>query len=411
MSAMDSRISAPEGASGAVALPFAKMTDLDIAGKRLLIRQDLNVPFDDNGRVSSTGRLKAALPTLRYALNAGACVMVTSHLGRPAEGRPDVGHSLAPVARCLAEMLGVDVPLVTDWLDGVDVGAGQVVMCENTRFNVGEKANDEQLSRRMAGLCDIYVMDAFGTAHRAHASTAGVARFAPVACAGPLLVGEVQALTAALENPDRPLVAIVGGSKVSTKLELLENIANVADELILGGGIANTFLAAAGVNVGTSLYEPDLLGAARHVARAIRTRGGEIPLPTDVVAATELSPEAHPEVRPVGELESDEMILDIGPQTREAFAAILGKAGTIVWNGPVGVFEIDQFGYGTQRLSQAVSRSAGFSIAGGGDTLAAIEKYGIVGDVSYISTGGGAFLEFLEGKKLPAIAALEAHAG
>lgn len=389
--------------------PFLKMEDVDLAGKRVLIRQDLNVPFL-NGEVSSTGRLKASVPTLRMALDAGARVMVMSHLGRPKEGVSDDEHSLAPVARCLSDLLRQDVPLVENWLDGVDVEPGQVVMCENVRFNVGEKANDEALSRKMAALCDVFVMDAFGTAHRAQASTEGVARFAPVACAGPLLAAEVEALSAALESPKRPLVVIVGGSKVSTKLELLENLAHVADELILGGGIANTFIAAAGHNVGASLHEPDLLGAARLVNSEMSKRGGEIPLPVDVIAATEFSPEAHPETRPVDEVESDEMILDVGPKTRDKFAAIIKKAGTVVWNGPLGVFEIDQFGGGTHVLARAIADSPAFSIAGGGDTLAAIEKYRVESKISYISTGGGAFLEFLEGKKLPAIAVLEARA-
>jgi len=386
-----------------------KMQDIDLAGKRVLIRQDLNVPFA-NGEVSSAGRLKASVPTIKAALDAGAKVMVMSHLGRPKEGEPDAEHSLAPVARYLSELLRVDVPLVTDWLDGVDVGPGEVVMCENVRFNVGEKSNDEALSRKMAALCDVFVMDAFGTAHRAQASTEGVARFAPVACAGPLLAAEVEALQAALGDPARPLVVIVGGSKVSSKLELLESLANVADQLIVGGGIANTFLAAAGHNVGASLYEPDLVGAARLIDREIRSRGGEIPLPTDVIAATEVSPEAHPEVRPVSEVENDEMILDVGPDSRDRIAEILKDAGTIVWNGPLGVFEIDQFGGGTHVLARAIARSKAFSIAGGGDTLAAIEKYRIEADVSYISTGGGAFLEFLEGKTLPAIAVLQERA-
>ncbi|GAB3681264.1 phosphoglycerate kinase [Salinisphaera aquimarina] len=386
-----------------------KMEDVDLAGKRVLIRQDLNVPFA-NGEVSSAGRIKASVPTIKAALEAGARVMVMSHLGRPKEGEPDSEHSLAPVARYLSELLRMDVPLVTDWLDGVEVGEGEIVMCENVRFNVGEKANDEALAKKMAALCDVFVMDAFGTAHRAQASTEGVARFAPVACAGPLLAAEVEALTAALGDPARPLVVIVGGSKVSSKLELLESLANVADQLIVGGGIANTFLAAAGHNVGASLYEPDLLGAARLIDREIRNRGGEIPLPTDVIAATEVSPEAHPEVRPVSEVESDEMILDVGPDSRDRIARILQDAGTIVWNGPLGVFEIDQFGGGTHVLARAIARSEAFSIAGGGDTLAAIEKYRIEDDVSYISTGGGAFLEFLEGKTLPAIAVLEERA-
>lgn len=386
-----------------------KMEDVDLAGKRVLIRQDLNVPFV-NGEVSSAGRLKASVPTIRNAMQAGARVMVMSHLGRPKEGVPDSEHSLAPVARYMSDLLRCDVPLATDWLDGVEVGEGEIVMCENVRFNVGEKTNDEALSRRMAGLCDVFVMDAFGTAHRAQASTEGVARFAPVACAGPLLSAEVDSLRAALSAPKRPLVVIVGGSKVSTKLELLESLAAVADQLIVGGGIANTFLAAAGHRVGKSLHEPDLVGAARMIDREIRSRGGHIPLPTDVIAATEVSPEAHPEIRPVGEVEDDEMILDVGPKTRDAFADILINAGTIVWNGPLGVFEIDQFGGGTHVLARAIARSPAFSIAGGGDTLAAIEKYRVESEVSYISTGGGAFLEFLEGKTLPAIAVLEARA-
>lgn len=386
-----------------------KMEDVDLRGKRVLIRQDLNVPFV-NGEVSSAGRLKASVPTLKAALAAGARVMVMSHLGRPKEGEPDSEHSLAPVAEYLSELLRQEVRLVGDWLDGVDVGEGEIVMCENVRFNVGEKANDEALSRRMAALCDVFVMDAFGTAHRAQASTEGVARYAPVACAGPLLAAEVESLRAAMLDPKRPLVVIVGGSKVSSKLELLESLASVADQLIVGGGIANTFLAAEGYDVGASLHEPDLVGAARLINREIQSRGGNIPLPVDVVAATELSPEAHPEVRPVGELESDEMILDVGPKTRDAFADILVNAATILWNGPVGVFEIDQFGGGTHVLARAIARSSAFSIAGGGDTLAAIEKYRIEDQVSYISTGGGAFLEFLEGKTLPAIAILEERA-
>ena len=386
-----------------------RMKDIDLAGKRVLIRQDLNVPFV-NGQISSPGRLKAAVPTLRAALDAGAKVMVMSHLGRPKEGEPDDDHSLAPVADHLSGLLRQEVPLVSDWLDGVEVGDGEIVMCENVRFNTGEKANDEALSKRMASLCDVFVMDAFGTAHRAQASTEGVAQYAPVACAGPLLSAEVDALTAALHEPRRPLVVIVGGSKVSTKLELLESLSHVADQLIVGGGIANTFLAAAGHDVGSSLHEPDLVGAARLIDREIRARGGEIPLPTDVIAATEVSPEAHPEIRPVTEVESDEMILDVGPKSRDKFAKILENAGTIVWNGPLGVFEIDQFGGGTHVLARAIARSEAFSIAGGGDTLAAIEKYRIDNDVSYISTGGGAFLEFLEGKTLPAIAVLEARA-
>ncbi|MDT0633911.1 phosphoglycerate kinase [Salinisphaera sp. W335] len=388
-----------------------RMSDIDLAGKRVLIRQDLNVPVDEQGRITSEARLRASLPTLRGALDAGASVLVMSHLGRPKEGKPDAANSLAPVAAWLSQALGVDVPLVTDWLDGVDLPAGAIALCENVRFNTGEKANDEGLSRRMAALCDVYVMDAFGTAHRAQASTEGVARFAPTACAGPLLAREIDALSAALENPRRPLVAIIGGSKVSTKLELLENLSDVADQLILGGGIANTFLAAAGFDVGASLHEADLVDTARRIQQKVEAGGGNIPLPTDVVCATEFSVEAHAQARQASEVESDEMILDVGQQTRSRFAAILESAGTIVWNGPVGVFEFDQFGGGTRSLAEAVASSPAFSIAGGGDTLAAIEKYDIEADISYISTGGGAFLEFLEGKTLPAIAALEARSG
>lgn len=386
-----------------------RMSDIDLAGKRVLIRQDLNVPVDEQGRITSEARLRASLPTLRSALDAGASVLVMSHLGRPKEGEPDAANSLAPVAAWLAQALDVDVPLVTDWLEGVDLPAGGIALCENVRFNAGEKANDEGLSRRMAALCDVYVMDAFGTAHRAQASTEGVARFAPTACAGPLLAREIDALSAALENPKRPLVAIIGGSKVSTKLELLENLSDVADQLILGGGIANTFLAAAGFDVGASLHEADLVDTARRIQQKVEAGGGNIPLPTDVVCATEFSVEAHAQARQASEVESDEMILDVGQQTRSRFAAILESAGTIVWNGPVGVFEFDQFGGGTRSLAEAVASSPAFSIAGGGDTLAAIEKYDIEADISYISTGGGAFLEFLEGKTLPAIAALEAR--
>lgn len=385
------------------------MSDLDLANRRVLIREDLNVPVAD-GEVRSGGRIRACLPTLRAALAAGARVMVMSHLGRPEEGVPDERHSLAPVAKALATALGCDVPLVSDWLDGVDVGAGEIVLCENVRFNAGEKANDEKLARRMAALCDVFVMDAFGTAHRAQASTEGVARYAPTACAGPLLTAEVDALTAALQTPKHPLVIIVGGSKVSTKLTLLQSLAHVADGLIVGGGIANTFLAAAGHAVGASLYEPNLVAAARDIYNDVTARGGHLPLPIDVVTATEVAPEAQPEIRSVEAVEADEMIVDVGPKTRAAFERLLADAGTIVWNGPVGVFEVDQFGGGTQALAAAIAASDAFSVAGGGDTLAAIEKYGVDAQISYISTGGGAFLEFLEGKTLPAIAVLEARA-
>ncbi|WP_348760606.1 phosphoglycerate kinase [uncultured Salinisphaera sp.] len=381
------------------------MDDVELAGKRVLIREDLNVPIKD-GEVTSAARLRAALPTIKKAIEAGARVMVMAHLGRPTEGEPTEADSLGPVARWLSGELGFEVPLIKDWLDGVEVAEGELVVCENVRFNVGEKANDEALARKMGALCDVFVMDAFGTAHRAQASTEGVARFAPKACAGPLLMAEVKALTAAMDNPKRPLVVIVGGSKVSSKLALLKSLSSLADQLIVGGGIANTFLAAAGHDVGGSLYETDLVDEAKAIHADIRANGGDIPLPEDVIVANELSENATAEQRAVDGVGADEMILDIGPKARESVAGILKSAGTIVWNGPVGVFEIDAFGGGTEALSQAIAESEAFSIAGGGDTLAAIEKYGVGNDVSYISTGGGAFLEFLEGKTLPAIAAL-----
>ncbi len=386
-----------------------RMMDQDLAGKRVLIRQDLNVPVAE-GRITSDARLRASLPTLRAALDAGAAVMVCSHLGRPKEGVFAAEHSLAPVAAYLGEQLGIPVPLVRNWRAGVDLQPGQLVLLENVRFEPGEKADDEALARDLAKLCDVYVMDAFGTAHRAQASTHGVARFAPVACAGPLLAAELEALGAALKSPKRPLVVIVGGSKVSTKLQLLENLAELADRLILGGGIANTFLAAAGHPVGTSLYEPDLLDAARHVMQRMQARGAEIPLPVDVITATEFSAEAQARTRDVDAVGADEMILDVGPKTRELLANTLNGAGTIVWNGPVGVFEIEQFAGGTAAMARAIADSSAFSIAGGGDTLAAIDKYQIAGQISYISTGGGAFLEFMEGKVLPAVAILEQRA-
>lgn len=386
-----------------------RMTDLDLAGKRLLIRQDLNVPVS-GGRITSDARLRASLPTLQRALDAGASVLVVSHLGRPKAGQLDPDHSLTLVAAWLSNALGRTVPLITNWIDGVNLAPGQIALGENTRFAEGEKQDDENLSRRMAALCDIYVMDAFGTAHRAEASTHGVARFAPVACAGPLLAAELDALGKALAEPKRPLAVIVGGSKVSTKLDLLNNLADVADQLIIGGGIANTFLAAAGHPVGKSLYEPDMLDTARSILAKIRARGGDIPLPEDVVVATEISVEARAEVRPVSEVLDDEMILDIGPKSAAKLAQQLRDAGTIVWNGPVGVFEYDAFAAGTRALAKAIAESQGFSLAGGGDTLAAIDKFGIADDISYISTGGGAFLEFLEGKTLPAVAILEQRA-
>jgi phosphoglycerate kinase len=389
-------------------LAVLRMLDLDLRDKRVLIREDLNVPIKD-GRVTSDARLKAALPTLRAALEMRARVIVVSHLGRPKEGAVDRALSLAPVAAKLGELLSADVPLVADWLDGVDVAPGRLVLCENVRFNVGEKANDAKLGKRMAALCDIFVMDAFGTAHRAEASTAAVAEHAPVACAGPLLVAELDALAAALEAPKRPLVAIVGGAKVSSKLEVLQSLASKVDGLILGGGIANTVLAAAGVAVGRSLMEKDMLGFARALLAGKFGRAA-IPLPTDVVVAPNLEPEARGRIRPVREVGHDEMILDIGPQTAALYAEHLGRAGTIVWNGPLGVFEHTEFAAGTRRVAEAVAASRAFSIAGGGDTLAAIEQFAVSERISYISTGGGAFLEFLEGKELPAVAVLAKRA-
>lgn len=380
-----------------------KMTDLPLAGQRVLIREDLNVPVK-HGRVSSDARLRAALPTIQAAVEAGAKVMLMSHLGRPTEGEPAEEFSLAPVAERLGELLGHPVRLVDDYLDvSLDLLDGEVVLLENVRFNLGEKQDDETLAKQYAALCDIYVMDAFGTAHRAQASTHGVARFAPSACAGPLLAGELDALEKALATPQRPMAAIVGGSKVSTKLEVLNALSEKCDQLIVGGGIANTFIAAAGYNVGKSLYEADLVEQAKALMAKV-----EIPLPTDVVVATEFSERATAVTKPVDQVGDDEMILDIGPDTAGRLAGLLKDAGTILWNGPVGVFEIDQFGRGTEALSQAIAESNGFSIAGGGDTLAAIDKYAIADRVSYISTGGGAFLEYVEGKTLPAVAALEA---
>lgn len=387
-------------------MAVVKMSDLDLAGKRVLIREDLNVPVQD-GKVTSDARIRASLPTIKAALNAGARVMILSHLGRPTEGTYDSEFSLAPVAAHLASLLERPVPLVADYLDGVAVADGEAVMCENVRFNTGEKKNDETLGKRYAALCDVYVMDAFGTAHRAEASTHAVARFAPVACAGPLLAAELDALEKALANPARPLAAIIGGSKVSTKLTILEALTSKVDKLIVGGGIANNFLKAAGFPVGTSLYEPDLVEEAGRLLREARARGGEIPLPVDVVVATEFAETAAAVIKNVADVADNEMILDVGPKTAALYAEILEKAGTIVWNGPVGVFEMAPFSKGTEALCRAVAASGAFSIAGGGDTLAAIDKYGVARDVSYLSTGGGAFLEFLEGKKLPAVAVLE----
>ena len=391
-----------------MALKVKRMADLALKGKRVLIREDLNVPVKD-GKVTSMARIEAALPTLRLALEAGARVMVMSHLGRPKEGKPDPAASLAPVAAKLGELLGRSVPLAAKWLDGVDVEAGELVLCENVRFNVGEEADDDGLSKRMAALCDVFVMDAFGTAHRAQASTNGVARQAPVACAGPLLVAELEALGKALESPKRPLAAIIGGSKVSTKIEVLQALSTKVDELILGGGIANTILAAGGVNVGKSLYEKDMLDFS---AKLLRGEFGKAksPLPTDVVVAKSLDAGVKGRVTSVREVADDEMILDIGPATAALYAERLMSAGTIVWNGPLGMFENPEFAAGTRRVAEAVAASDAFSIAGGGDTLAAIEQFGVGDSISYISTGGGAFLEFLEGKKLPAVATLEQRA-
>ncbi len=388
-------------------MSIVRMTDLDLSGKRVLIRQDLNVPIDESGRITSEQRITASLPTLKLALEKGAAVMVASHLGRPKEGVWSEADSLAPVARRLSELLGKEVPLVKDWVDGVDVAPGQIVLLENCRMNVGEKADDEALSKKYAALCDVFVMDAFGTAHRAQASTHGVIRFAPVAAGGPLLMAELDALAKALHEPAKPLLAIVAGSKVSTKLELLSNLVGKVDQLIVGGGIANTFIAAAGHGVGKSLYEPDLIDTAKKIVADARARGADIPLPSDVVVAKQFLPEAEATVKAVDAVAEDDLILDIGPDTARRYAELIAGAGTVVWNGPVGVFEFDAFSGGTETLARAIAASSAFSIAGGGDTLAAVDKYGIADEVSYISTGGGAFLEFLEGKTLPAVAALE----
>ncbi len=385
------------------------MQDLDLRGKRVLIREDLNVPVE-NGRITSTQRLDASLPTIVAARDAGAKVMVLSHLGRPKEGEFDEASSLTPVAEWLGEKLGKPVRLVRDYLDGVEVADGEVVVLENCRMNVGEGKDDDALSKKYAALCDVFVMDAFGTAHRAQASTHGVIRFAPVAAAGPLLARELDALGKALENPQHPLLAIVAGSKVSTKLELLQNLVGRVDQLIVGGGIANTFILAAGHGVGKSLVEADLVDTAKKIMADAKARGAEVPVPTDVVVATEFAATAKATVKPVDQVADDEMILDIGPDTAARYAALIAKAGTVVWNGPVGVFEFDAFGKGTETLARAIAASSAFSIAGGGDTLAAVDKYGIEDGVSYISTGGGAFLEFLEGKELPAVAALTQRA-
>ena len=391
-------------------MSILRMTELDLSGKRVLIRQDLNVPVAD-GRVTSDQRITASIPTIKLALEKGAAVMVTSHLGRPKEGSWSEADSLAPVAARLSELLGFDVPLVRDYLDGVEVKAGQLVLLENCRMNVGEKADDEALSRKYAGLCDVFVMDAFGTAHRAQASTHGAIRFAKQAAGGPLLMAELDALAKALQHPARPLLAIVAGSKVSTKLELLSSLVGKVDQLIVGGGIANTFIAAMGHGVGKSLVEMDLIDTAKQIMADAKARGADIPLPLDVVVAPAFAADAPATIKRIDEVGADDMILDIGPQTSAAYAALIAKAGTVVWNGPVGVFEFDAFGKGTEVVARAIAASPAFSIAGGGDTLAAVDKYGIEDRVSYISTGGGAFLEFLEGKELPAVAALHARVG
>lgn len=390
-------------------MSIIKMTDLDLANKRVLIREDFNVPLKD-GAISDDTRIRAALPGIKGALRSNARLMLMSHLGRPVEGMYDETSSLKPVTERLSELLGEDVPLIADWLNGVEVAPGEAVLLENVRFNKGEKKNDDELGRKMARLCDVFVMDAFGTAHRAEASTHAVAKFAPIACAGPLLAAELDALSLALLSPARPLTAIVGGSKVSTKLTVLENLVSRVDHLIVGGGIANTFLLASGRKIGKSLCEPDLVVQAKKIIEAMREKGGEAPIPVDVVCASELSESARATVKSADEIGEDDRVLDIGPKTREILARIIASAGTIVWNGPVGVFEVEQFAKGTEAISHAIANSKAFSIAGGGDTLAAISKFGISDRISYISTGGGAFLEFLEGKKLPAVEVLESRA-
>lgn len=391
-------------------LPFKRLTDQNVQNKRVFIRVDFNVPVDSEGNITEDTRIRASLPGIEYCIRNNAALMLTSHLGRPTEGEYDDKLSLAPVAKRLESLIGKPVRLVKDWVDGVDVKAGEVVLLENCRFNVGEKKNKPELSQKIAALCDIYVNDAFGTAHRAEATTHGAAEFAPVACAGPLLAAELDALGAALSNPKRPMVAIVAGSKVSTKLTILNSLAEKVDQLIVGGGIANTFMAAKGLPVGKSLCESELLDEARSIIAKMEARGAAVPIPTDVVVGAEFSPTAKATTKTVAEVSATDMIFDIGPDTAETLASILKNAGTIVWNGPVGVFEFDQFGEGTRRVAQAVAESAAFSIAGGGDTLAAISKYNISEQVSYISTGGGAFLEFLEGRVLPAVEILQKRA-
>lgn len=389
---------------------FKKMTDLALAGKRVFIRADLNVPQDASGAITDDTRIRATVPAIKHALKAGAAVMVTSHLGRPSEGECRPEDSLAPIAQRLSELLGVAVPLKRDWTGGVEVAPGAVVMLENCRCNKGEKKNDDALARRMAALCDVYVNDAFGTAHRAEATTHGIAKYATVACAGPLMAAELEALALALEHPQHPLVAIVGGSKVSTKLTLLKTLVQKVDELIVGGALANTFLLAAGYSVGKSLVEQELVPEAQAIIAAAKAKGSAMPLPVDVVCAKEFSAQAQATLKAIADVAADDLILDIGPQSSARLSEILARAGTIVWNGPVGVFEYDQFGGGTARLAQAIAQSKAYSLAGGGDTLAAVAKYGITENISYISTGGGAFLEFLEGRTLPAVEILEQRA-
>ncbi len=391
-------------------MTILKLTDLNLAGKRVFIRADLNVPQDDAGNITDDTRIRASVPGIKLALEKGAAVMVTSHLGRPTEGELKPEDSLAPIAKRLSELLGKPVPLKQNWVDGVDVKPGEVVMLENCRVNKGEKKNDDALAQKMAKLCDIYANDAFGSAHRAEATTHGIAKFAPIACAGPLMAAELEALGKALTKPARPLLAIVGGSKVSTKLTVLKALSDKVDQLIVGGGIANTFMLAAGLNIGKSLVEKDLLQEAKDIIAAAKAKGGEVPIPVDVVTAKEFSATAEATVKDVEEIEDDDMIFDVGPMTVRNYMDIVRKAGTILWNGPLGVFEFEQFGKGTESLSNSIAGSSAFSIAGGGDTVAAIAKYGVTNQISYISTAGGAFLEFLEGKKLPAVAVLEERA-
>lgn len=385
------------------------MDDFNLSEKRVLIREDLNVPLKD-GNIADDSRILAALPTIKTAIGKNACVMLVSHLGRPKEGQFDAAFSLAPVAERLSELLGQEVKLVENWLNGVEVGPGEVVLCENIRFAIGEKSNDDALARKMASLCDIYINDAFATAHRAQASTHGIANYAPKVCAGPLLKAELDALGKALEEPARPMIAIVGGAKVSTKLEVLNSLVNQVDQLIVGGGIANTFIKAAGYEVGKSLIEADLVDVAKDLIEQAKARGAEIPIPVDVVCAKEFSEDAAATIKAVSDIEADDMVLDLGPETVKALVEKFASAGTIVWNGPLGVFEFEQFSHGTKTMTEAIAKSAAYSIAGGGDTLAAIATFGVSEEISYISTGGGAFLELLEGKELPAVAILEERA-